>query len=166
MDALQMIPLTMTTMKAAAAAGTTTTYSTTGTTLFCIKGKAYSKAAATNAATPTTDATTGSAFSAIQPGFGSVFVLGYDSGGNLKVSQGTVESLDGSTTTGATAKFIRAPQFPAVPDSICPFGYATVLVGSAAAAWTFGTSNLTGPPASTGINFQDVMTLPDRPQVA
>lgn len=166
MDALQMIPLTMCTMKATLAAGTTSTYSTTGTTLFCIKGKAYSKAAVTNGATPTTDATTGSAFTAIPAGSGSVFVFGYDSGGNIKVSQGSVEVLDGSTTSGATAKFVRAPQFPAIPDTICPFGYATVLVGSAGAAWTFGTSNLTGPPASTGINFVDVMTLPDRPQVA
>ena len=166
MDALQMIPLTMCTMKAALAAGTTSTYSTTGTTLFCIKGKAYSKGAVTNGATPTTDATTGSAFVAIQPGYGSVFVFGFDSTGAIKVSQGSVEALDNATTSGATSKFVRAPQFPAVPDTVCPFGYATVLIGSAGSAWTFGTSNLTGPPSNTAINFVDVMTLPDRPQVA
>lgn len=165
MDALRMIPLTMTTMKAAAAAGTTTTYSTTGTTLFCIKGKAYSKAAATNAATPTTDATTGSAFVAIQPGYGSVFVLGYDSAGALKVSQGTIQALDGSVTTDS-AGFITSPQFPAVPDSICPFAYLVTKVGSAGSAWTFGSSNLAGPPSNVSHKFVDVMTLPDRPQVA
>jgi len=166
MNALEQIPLTMATTKAGLTAGTTSTYTTANTVQFSIKGKAYSKTAVTNGATPTTDATTGSAFTAIPAGSGSVFVFGFDSGGNIKVSQGSVESLDGSTTSGATAKFIRAPQFPIVPDTVCPFGYATVLVGSAAAAWTFGTSNLTGPPASTGINFVDIQTLPDRPQVA
>ena len=91
---------------------------------------------------------------------------GFDSGGNIKVAQGSTEALDNSTTSGATCKFIRAPQFPPIPDTMCPFAYVTVLVGSAAAAWTFGTSNLTGPPASTGINFVDIQTLPDRVQVA
>ena len=62
--------------------------------------------------------------------------------------------------------FVRAPQFPAIPDTVCPFGYATVLVGSAGSAWTFGTSNLAGPPSNVGINFVDCLTLPERPQVA
>jgi hypothetical protein len=43
-------------VKVALAAGTTTTISTTGTTTYGINGKAYSKAAITNGATPTTDA--------------------------------------------------------------------------------------------------------------
>jgi hypothetical protein len=166
MDALQQVPVTMATTKAGISAGTTSTYSTANTVQFGIKGKSYSKTAVTNGATPTTDAATGLAFSAIAAGYGSVFVFGFDSGGNIKVCQGTTEALDNSTTSGATCKFVRAPQFPPIPDTMCPFAYATVLVGSAAAAWTFGTSNLTGPPASTGINFVDILTLPDRVQVA
>lgn len=166
MDALQFVPVTMATTKAGLTAGTTTTYTTANTVLFSIKGKAYSKTAVTNGATPTTDATTGSAFSAIPAGSGSVFVFGFDSSGNIKVSQGSVEVLDGSTTSGATAKFIRAPQFPIVPDTVCPFGYMVTLVGSAGSAWTFGSSNLAGPPSNVLHTFVDVFTLPDRPQVA
>jgi hypothetical protein len=166
MDNLAAIAGTFATTKAGLTAGTTTTYTTANTVQFCIRGKSYSKTAVANGATPTTDATTGSAFSAIPAGSGSVFVFGFDKDGNIKVSQGSVETLDGSTTTGATAKFSRAPQFPVVPDTVCAFGYATVLVGSAASAWTFGASNLAGPPSSVGINFVDCLTLPDRPQVA
>ncbi len=166
MNPLQDAPVTMATTKAGLTAGTTTTYTTANTVQYSIRGKAYSKTAVTNGATPTTDATTGSAFAAIAAGYGSVFVFGFDKDGTIKVSQGSVEALDGSTTSGATAKFIRAPQFPAVPDTVCPFGYATVLVGSAGSAWTFGSSNLAGPPSNVGINFVDCQTLPDRPQVA
>lgn len=166
MDQLQQIPATQSTTKAGLTAGTTTTYTTANTVQYAIRGKAYLKTAVTNGATPTTDFTTGLAFTAIPPGSGSVFVFGFDAAGTIRVSQGTIESLDGSTTSGATAKFIRSPQFPIVPDNVCPFGYATVLVGSAGSAWTFGSSNLAGPPSNVGINFVDVQTLPDRPQVA
>ena len=160
MDALMQIPLTMTTMKAALAAGTTTTYSTTGTTLFCIKGKAYSKAAATNAATPTTDHTTGLAFVPFAKNNGTVVVFSYDSGGTVRCSQGAVQALD------ASGAFIVSPQFPAIPDTDCPFGYlvllgASTLVGN----FTFGSSNLSAVTGMT-YTFVDVMTLPDRPQVS
>ena len=59
MDYMQAAPATICTSKAAAAAGTTTTFSTTGATLYSIKGKAYTTSAASNAATPTTDAALG-----------------------------------------------------------------------------------------------------------
>jgi len=166
MDYLSSLSGTFATTKAGLTAGTTTTYTTANTVQFCVKGKAASKSAVTNGATPTTDGATGSAFSAIAAGYGSVFVFGFDVNGNIKVMQGSVEALDGSTTSGATAKFVRAPQFPAIPDTVCPFGYATVLVGSAGSAWTFGASNLAGPPSNVGINFVDCLTLPERPQVA
>lgn len=159
MDALSQIPLTMCTMKAAIAAGTTTTLSTTGTTLYCIKGKAYSKAALTNQATPTTDAATGSAFVAVGANYGCVFVVGFDSSGNLKVSQGPLQALD------VNGSFILAPQFGPVPDTVCPIGYIVIKVGSTGSNWTFGSSNLSGATGLT-YTFVDVMTLPDRPQVS
>lgn len=165
MDQLTQIPLTLCTTKATAAAGTTSTLSTTGTTPYCIKGKAYSKGALTNQATPTTDSVTGAAFVAVQPGYGCIFVLGFDSSGNLKVSQGGAQALDGGTD-GATALFKIAPQFPPVPDTVCPFAYLVTKVGASGAAWTFGTSNLAGPPSNVLHTFVDVMTLPSRPQVA
>ena len=80
--------------------------------------------------------------------------------------QGSITALDGSSADGAVAKFINAPQFPIVPSTLCPFAYVVVKVGSGGAAWTFGASNLAGPPSNVGIAFQNVMTMPGFPQVA
>jgi hypothetical protein len=164
MDMLQFVPATICTVKATLAAGTTTTYSTTGATLYCIRGKAYSVAAATNAATPTTDATTGLAFPAIAIGFAAAFVWGYDASGNVKVSQGSQVALN------ADGSFAQAPAFPMVPDTVCPFAYELVRLNPATATtpavatWTMGASNQSGV---TGVTYtrQDVMTMPDRPQI-
>ena len=108
---------------------------------------------------------------AIPVGYGSVFVLCYDGSSTtaataIKVVQGSITQLDGSSADGAVAKFILAPQFPVIPDTLCPFAYVVVKVGSGGAAWTFGASNLAGPPSNVGIAFQNVMTLPGNPQVA
>lgn len=161
MDNLQTIPGTFCTQKVTLAAGTTTTLSNTGTTHYCIKGKAYSKAAMSNTATPTTDANTGSAFNAVVTNYGSIFVVGFDKDGNLKAAQGSIEALD---SAGA---FINAPQFPVVPDTMCPVGYIVIKAGSTASAagWVFGTSNMS---SVTGITytFVDIMTLPSRPQIS
>lgn len=165
MDQLSQVPLTLFMGRATAAAGTTSTISTTGTMVFCIRGKAYSRAAFANQATPTTDINTGLAFVPIPPNFGSVFVLGLDPAGALRVAQGQVLALDGAAS-GATAQFILSPQMPIVPDNVCPFAYVVVRVGASGAQWTFGVSNLAGPPANTGIVFQDLVTMPDRPQVS
>lgn len=167
MDNLKMAPLTLCLSKATLAAGTTTTYSTTGTTVYAIKGKAYSTAAKTNVATPTVDITDGLAFTPVAypasssvGGQGSVFVFCFDSGGTLRVAQGTVEQLD------ILGNFINAPQFPIIPDTVCPFGYLVVKLGPTAVAnWTFGSSNLSGVTGVT-YTFVDVITLPDRPQVS
>lgn len=160
MDNLSLIPITMTTMKAGLAAGTTTTYSTTGTTLFCIKGKAYSKGAVTNGATPTTDYVDGLAFTGITAGYGTVIVFGYDSGGTVRCMQGSVEALD------VSGNFVLSPQLPIIPDNVCPFGYLVAKGGSTlSGTWTFGSSNLSSVTGMT-YTFVDVMTLPDRPQVA
>lgn len=164
MDQLQTPPLTMCVSKATAAAGTTTTFSTTGATLYCIKGKAFSTAAGANAATPTLDAVTGAAFLPVAAGFGCAFVLGYDgaasAAGAIKVVQSAIVALD------ASGNFVVAPQLPNVPDTVCPFAYLITKVGSTGAAWTFGASNLAGPPTGVTHTFVDVMTLPGRPQVA
>jgi len=161
MDNLNLYSLTGATSKAGASAGTTTTLTTANTVLYAIKGKAYSKAAASNAATPTTDFNSGLAFSAIPVNFGSVFVLGYDAAGTLRVVKGTTEALD------VQGNFINAPQMPVVSDLVCPFAYLVTKVGSTGAAWTFGSSNLAGPPTGVTHTFVDVMLgLPDRPQVS
>ena len=165
MDQLSQVPLTLATTIAGLAAGTTTTITIANDVQYAIRGKGYKKTAASNAATPTSDATTGSAFSAVAAGYGTVFVVGLDSSGAIKVSQGATQILDGSTA-GSTAKFLIAPQFPAVPDTVAPIGYIITKVGTSGSAWTFGSSNLAGPPSNVLHTFVDVFTLPDRPQVS
>lgn len=153
--------LTICMNKAGAAAGTTTTYSITANPLaFVIKGKHYTKATVTNGATPTTDANTAAAFTAIAVNKVGCFVLGYDSGGNIKVAQGGIEDLD------VAGNVLKAPAFPAIPDTMCPFAYLITKVGSTGSAWTFGTSNLAGPPTGVTHTFVDVAVLPERPQAS
>lgn len=163
-DMTMIQPLTMTLAKVTLAAGTTTTLSNTGTTHFAIKGLAYSKAAMTNVAAPSTDAATGAAFTAIAPGTGAILVVGFNAAGTLLVAQGPSKSLDGSSTSGATALFVNAPDFPSVPDTMCPIGYISAKIGSAGAAWTFGTTTNTSP-ANCLISFADLVTMPARPVV-
>jgi hypothetical protein len=161
MHPLAMAPITMSFAKAAVVAGTTTTITTTVTAHYAIKSKMYTKTAITNGATPTTDATTGLPFVPIPyPSNGCVFIWGLDSGGNQKVMQGPIQALD------ASGNFIVAPQFPSVPEPVCPLAYIVVKLGATAVAtWTFGTNNLS---SVTGVTyaFVDICTIPDRPKVA
>ncbi len=164
MDYLAQNPLTMCTVKATLAAGTTTTFSTTGATLHCIKGKAYSVAAAANVAHPATDSTTGAAFIAQAIGSGCCYVYSYN-GTVIKVSQGPMVTL------AADGSFQDLPAFPAIPDTDCPFAYMLIRLAPATAAvpavatWTLGTNN---QAAVTGVTYTrvDVMTLPARPQAS
>ena len=160
MDTLQQTPQTECLSYAGLSAGTTTTYTTANAVTFAIGGIMYNKTAATNAATPTTDATTGNAFLPVSANQGSVFVFGYDKSGNIKVSQGQVLALD------VAGNFLIAPQFPAIPDTVCPFGYL-VFKGASnlSGTWTFGSSNLSGVTGAT-YSFGNLCTLPGRPDVA
>lgn len=159
MDNLAVAPLTMATTKAGLAVGTTTTITTANASTYCIKGKAYTAAGASNAAAPTTDANTGAAFLPIGLNKAGVFVICLDTSGALKVVQGGIVNC---TDAGVLD---YAPQFPVVPDNLCPIGYEIVKVISTGSIWTFGTSN---QASQTGVTktFVDVMTLPDRPQVS
>lgn len=161
MDTLAQTPQTFCTMKATVAAGTTSTLSSTGTVYYCINGKAYSHAALSNTATPTTDATTAAAFVPITTNMGAVIVIGFNAAGTLKAAQGGLQALD------VAGNFIVSPQFPALPDDFCPIAYQVIKAGATASAsgWIFGTSN---QASVTGITYaiQDLMTMPGRPQVA
>lgn len=171
MDLQQQIPITANFTKVVLAAGTTTTLSTTNASTYAVRGKMYVQGSAwTNQATPTTDSATGSTFAPVLANFGSVFLVGVDHSGTMKVIQGQVQALD---TSG---NFITAPQFGALgfqgsgstDNDFCPLGYIIIKAGSTADAthgWRFGTDNMS---AVTGITyaFQDVSNLPDRPQVA
>lgn len=163
MDTLASAPITMCLGKVTLAAGTTSTLSNTGTTVYAIRGKAYSKVAMVNVATPTTDWATGVAFLPLLPNYGTVYVVGFDHSANLKAVQGTIVPLDGS---GA---FINAPQLPSdLPNDFCPIGYIVVKAGSTASAagWVLGTGNLATPATGITLTYVDVVGLPDRPQIA
>lgn len=146
--------------KAGLTAGTTNTYTTTAAVATVFKGKfGTAFGTKTNQATPTTDYRTGAAFTALAINEGCVFVWGCIADGTVKVVQGSIEDLD--SNTGA---FKVAPQFPSIPDLMCPFGYVVIQNDSTGSAWTFGSSNWT----ATGITdtWVDVMVLPDRPQTS
>lgn len=149
------------------ATGAETVHDTTVLLNFCINGKAYTKSG-TNAdqATPTTDATDGVAFSDASKtltgtttgGQGTVVVWSYNSSGTVKCSMGSRESLD------ASGNFLQRPQFPAIPDTLCPFAYMVLKHYGTASTVTFGTSNWNATGFSNAI--VNVLVLPDRPQVS
>ena len=147
-------------------AGTTTTVTTTGTPGYAIRGKAFAAAALTNSATPTTDATTGLAFLGVKRGFGSVFVYGLNAAGGLVCAQGSIIALD---TSGATYAWGSSPQFPTLPDTMCPIAYLTILAGATAdvaTGWIQGTANQAGVTGITYARTNVALGMPDRPQSA
>jgi hypothetical protein len=143
-------------------AGTTSTYTTTVTTAGIINGKFLTTLAAQTAtASPTTDATTGVAFLALQPNQCCMLVYGTNLAGAIKLCQGPIiATLTGVTTTVGALQV--EPQFPTLPDDFCPMAYTIVRTAPSAAAWVPGTGSWTasGVSAST---FQNISVLPNRP---
>lgn len=165
MDNLNLRGMTFNHVNAGLVAGSTSTYTTTATTVCSIRGKfATGLTAQTNTASPTTDATTGAAFVALGDNQATVLVWGINAAGAIQLSQGSIENTEVGVTTTAGA-FLTVPQFPRIPEDFCPIGYCLVRTAPSASAWTPGTSNwtATGITAST---FQNVATLPDRPQTS
>lgn len=149
-----------------------TTLDSTGALSWTIKGKAYTLAALTTEATPTTDAVTGAAFKPVigggsvsgAYGNGSVFVLCRDAAKASKVVQGSIVPLgsDGNFVPG------NLPQFPEIPDTLAPVGYVVCKAGNTAATagWIFGTSNFSGVTGITLTVADVALGMPDRPQAS
>lgn len=126
---------------------------------WAIRGKAYSHAALSGAASPTTDTNTGAAFVKLAANKGGVFVLAFDASGNVKGFQGPVVAVDDAGV------FQSAPEFPVIGDTYAPFCYIVVKTDSTnTAGWTFGSDNWN----ATGVTSAavSVVMLPDRPQVS
>ncbi len=149
------------------ATGAETVHDTTVTISFCVNGKAYTKTAITDGATPTTDYTDSVAFShssktltgvASAGGQGTVVVWALTAGGTVKCMMGSRETLD------ASGNFLLRPQFPAIPGDVTPFAYQVLKHYAQATTITFGTSNWNASGFTNAI--QNVMVLPDRPQVS
>ena len=165
MDALNLRGLTMGTIKTGLVKGTTSTYTTTVTAAGMINGKYVTGLTAqTNAATPTTDASTGAAFVALGDNQCTVLVIGQKASNAIQMAQGSIEATEVGVTTTAGA-FLNAPQFPALPDDFMVFGYAIVRTAPSASAWTAGTSawDATGV---TVTEFVQCGVLPSRPQTS
>lgn len=147
--------------KAGLAAGTTTTLTTANAQQVSIGNKSYLKAATSNEATPTTDAITGAAFKAVDPLKGCVFTINRDAAGAMKVVQGQIVDLS------PLGQFVHGPWFGPQANELAPIGYVLVKVGSTGSAWTFGSSNFSGPPTGVTFTFVDCANgMPARPQIA
>lgn len=145
------------------ATGAETVHDTTVTIAFSVDGKALTKTAITDGATPTTDHVTGSAFSALQGagasagGEGCVFVWCLTAAGAVRVIQGPKMDLD------ADGAFIGgAPQFPGIKSDVTPFAYSISKHYGVATSFTFGADNWNKTGHTHAIT--NVHTLPRRPQ--
>ena len=165
MEYLTTRGLTTGTIKTGLIKGTTSTYTTTVTSAGMINGKYVTGLTAqTNVATPTTDATSGVAFTALTDNKATVLVIGQKADSTIQMSQGSIEDTEVGVTTTAGA-FIKAPQFPTLPDDFMVFGYLLVRTAPSASDFTAGTSNWT----ATGITASAVVEcgiLPSRPQTS
>lgn len=165
MDQLTAYGLTMGTIKTGLVKGTTSTYTTTVTSAGMIGGKYVTGLTAqTNTATPTTDASTGVAFKALTDNHATVLVIGQKADGTIQMCQGGIENTQVGVTTVA-GDFIRAPQFPTLPEDFMVFGYNLVRTAPSASDWTPGTSNWTATGV-TATEFVQCGVLPSRPVTA
>ena len=145
--------------KAGVAAGTTTT-TTIALTNYAIGGRMFSKAAATNGATPTVDAATGAAFVPLTAGKSCIFVYALDAAGALKAVQGPL--VNGADVTGK----LSAVQFPVMPGGMAAIGYLYAQAGSTlVGTWTFGANNMAGVTGMT-YTFADLFAIPAQPLAA
>lgn len=136
------------------ATGAETVHDTTVTIAYSINGKAYTKTAITDGATPTTDAVSGDAIT-LTASKARVVVWCLDAAGAVKVVAGPIVDWDG-------VAFVKAPLFPAtIPDTYCPFAYQLLKASSAAGTITFGSSNWNATGFTNSI--QNVHMLPARP---
>ena len=164
MDQLNKRGITENKVSAAFVLGTTSTYTTTVTTECVIDSVfATTLGAQTNTASPTLDAATGLAFPALGDNQATVLVWGITLGGAIALCQGSIEDTQVGVTTTAGA-FLKAPQWPTLPDDFCPIAYNLVRTAPSASAFTTGTSSWT----ATGITCsvaKNVSGLPARPRI-
>ena len=160
----QTYGMTISTVNAGVAKGTTSTYSTTAISAGMINSKWVTPLAVqTNTATPTVDAVTGLAFVPVPINNATVLVFGQNAAGVIQMAQGTIDPTQ--IGVGAVAGgFLRAPQFPTLPDNFMTLAYMLVRVAPSASAFTAGTSSWTAT-GITASNVQNIGCLTDRPQI-
>lgn len=163
--------ITINLTSAALSTGTTSTFTTGTNSDHVCNGKFQtSYSAASNVATPTTDYNTGLPFKPITgvsgvSGQGTVIVWAFLEGGadaasSVKCMQGSVEDLLLGGTT-----FARPPQFPAIPNNVCPFAYQILKQTSQESQIaTFGTTSWDAGDYYTNA-IVNIAQMPIQPQV-
>ena len=137
------------------ATGAETVYDTTVAISYSINGKAYSKAAVTDGATPTTQGD-GSALTQLTASKGCFLVWCLNAAGTVSIFQGDIQTLD------VQNEFVKAPNFPYIDYSTyCPFAYQELKAANTAGTITIGSSNWNATGFTNTI--QNVHTLPARP---
>jgi hypothetical protein len=167
MEGLNLAGAAMGFRRCALSAGTTNTFTTGLDQHYTIDGQAYSAAALSNFAGPTTDGNTGLAFKPVPANSACIFVFAIDGSGTFavatRVMQGSIVPLDNSTD-GANATYVsQLSQFPAIPDTVAIYGWMVVKVGSGGSPWAFGVSNTSGV-SNVQLSFTSASCLPDRPR--
>lgn len=136
------------------ATGAETVYDTTVAISYSINGKAYSKAAVADGATPTTDGN-GDTLTALTANQGCLLLWCLNAAGTVVVFQSEVQALD------AAGNFIVEPAFPTVDlSTYCPFAYQTLKAASTAGTITIGSSNWNATGFTNTI--QNILTIPTR----
>jgi hypothetical protein len=162
--ALGAITLNPTNTGCVAVAGATT-ISTTVASNHIIGGKfGTALAITTGGARPTTDANTGAAFPAILPNTAAALVIGINAAGAYVLAQGPATPTEVGVTNTVGA-FIKAPDFPPIPDDFCPIAYTLIRAAPSLTAGFLVTTNWNATGASC-TTFKNVATLPDKPQIA
>jgi hypothetical protein len=146
---------------------------------FAINGKAYlTTGSATNAAvTSFLDPNTGVAPVGVGPGQGCIFVCCAVSTGTVatfRFVQSEIVPLLPNSAQYTPGAFQYAPEFPAIPDNLCPVAYFVVKVATdytPGGKHTFGTTSVaTGAMGAAAtayaITAQNILTLPNRPQMS
>ncbi len=158
--------------------GTTTTVTITTAGTFAIRGKAYTSTAASNAAvTSFLDPNTGVAPIGVGPGKGCIFVACLVSTGTIatmRFVQSEIVDLQANSAQYTAGAFAIAPEFPSIPNNLCPIGYFIVKVATdytSGGTHVFGTTSVaTGAMNSAAtayaVTATSVCTLPDRPQLS
>jgi hypothetical protein len=163
-NARRLSGATFGTIKTGLILGTTSTYTTTVTSAGMIGGKYVTGLTAqTNTASPTTDAVTGAAFVPLTANQATVIVVGQKADSTIQFAQGSIEKTQTGVTTTA-GSFIRAPEFPVLPDDFMVFGYILVRTSPTGNAFTTGTTSWTASGITTTQAVQ-CGVLPDRPQI-
>ena len=169
MDTLAQIPLTLNLVNSGCVAGSNGAWTNSVATVCSIAGK-FATVLATNsdqAETPTLDSNTGVAFPPILPNTCACVVFGVNAAGSPTVLavQGTALPTEVGVTSTVGA-FINAPQFPAIPNDFCPIAYTVVRCApSLIAGFILGSTYWAASGASC-TTFQNICTLPARPQIS